>query len=86
MESLSKEQIQKLILFVEQLPKYGIYKSENVKELNRWFQFLTGSRKNISACPSCVRDMVKTFRREIKKYKVEFQKEEDNANTNTETK
>ncbi len=85
MESLSKEQMQKLILFVEDLPQYGIYKSESVKELNRWFQFVTGSKKNISGCPTCVRDMVKTFRKEIKKYKLQFQKEEEHANTNTET-
>jgi hypothetical protein len=83
--ALSEEEMQQILSFVDTLPKFGTYKSETIKELNKWYKLLTGSRKNISTCPTCVRETVRTFRREIKKYKEELLNQDNNADTNAET-
>jgi hypothetical protein len=84
--ALSEEEMQRIVLFVDSLPQFGTYKTETIKELNVWYKLLTGSRKNISTCPNCIRETVRTFRREIKKYKEELSNQENNADTNTEAK
>lgn len=82
--ALSTEELQQIVAFVDALPQFGTYNSNTVRELNRWYKLLTGSRKNISTCPNCVRETVRTFRKEIQKYKQQIQ-EQQNANTNSET-
>ena len=82
--SLNEKELEQIVLFVDGLPTVGTYNADSVRELNKWFKLLTGSKKNISTCPSCVRDTVRTFRKEIAKYKQEIQTQE-NANTTTET-
>jgi hypothetical protein len=83
--ALSEEELKQIVSFVDTLPIVGTYNGETVRQLNMWYKLLTGSRKNISTCPNCVRETVRTFRREIKKYKEEIFNEQNNADTNTET-
>ena len=82
--SLSETELQEIISFVDGLPTLGTYNADSVRELNKWYKLLTGSRKNISTCPNCVRETVRTFRKEIAKYKQEIQTQQ-NADTYTET-
>lgn len=82
--SLSEAELEQIVSFVDCLPTVGTYNANSVRELNKWYKLLTGSKKNISTCPSCVRETVRTFRKEIAKYKQEIQTQE-NANTTTDT-
>jgi hypothetical protein len=83
--ALSETEVEQIVSFVDTLPNVGSYNADTVRELNRWHKLLTGSRKNISTCPNCVRETVRTFRREINKYKEQIQKAKEDANTNTTT-
>lgn len=78
--ALSEKEIEQIVSFVDGLPTFGTYKVDTLRELNTWHKLLTGSRKNISTCPDCVRETVKTFRREIKKYKEQTNNNEYNSN------
>lgn len=82
--SLSEEEQKQIVEFVDTLPNYGKYSGDTVRELNRWYKLLTGSRKNISTCPNCIREAVRVFRKEIAKFKQEIQTQESYANTSTE--
>lgn len=81
--SLSETELQQIISFVDGLATVGTYNVDSVRQLNKWYKLLTGSRKNISTCPSCVRETVSTFRKEISKYKEQIQLQQ-NANNNNE--
>lgn len=64
---LSDEETKELKAFISELPTKGIYKSENILQLKEWFTRMTGSKKSIPNCPSCLKQLIKAFQEQLNK-------------------
>lgn len=62
---LSDEQTEQLKAFIAELPKKGIFKSENILQLKDWFYQMTGTIKRIPNCPKCVIDLVNAIKAQL---------------------
>jgi hypothetical protein len=65
----SDKEIRELDKFITRM--HGAHKIEDVDraELAKWFGKITGKREQPSTCPSCIRELINEFRRQLGKVK-----------------
>lgn len=61
------KEIKELDVFIGRIYNAAKIVQEDNEELHKWYSKMTGKKENISACPSCIRDLIHEFRRQLGK-------------------
>jgi hypothetical protein len=65
----SQGQIDKLDKFIGKISKTNKIEDADRQQLYDWYGQITGRREQVSTCPSCIRDLINEFRRQLGKVK-----------------
>ena len=65
----SQSQIEKLDKFIGKISASNKIEDADRQQLYDWYGQITGRREQVSACPSCIRDLINEFRRQLGKVK-----------------
>lgn len=64
---MKPEDIAALDVFIQRVSKANKIEQEDNQQLHEWYSKMTGKKENISHCPSCIRELITEFRRQLGK-------------------
>jgi len=63
----SAQEIKELDAFIGRIYNASKIVQEDNEQLHKWYSKMTGKRENISSCPSCIRELITEFRKQLGK-------------------